>query len=63
MLGDTRGELDRSAEWLQPSSRSAICSFAYGTGGALPEPHEMTSSRLFLGMFLTKGLSVHEGGM
>ena len=51
----TQGELDRAVEGHQPSSRTCICSFVWGgTGGALPEPYKMTSSRLLVCRFLTK---------
>ena len=43
----TRGDLDRTVEGQQPSSRTGICSFVRGgTGGALPEPYKMTSSSI-----------------
>ena len=51
----TQGELDRAVEEHQPSSRTVICSLERGgTGGALPEPNKMTSSKLLVCMFLTK---------
>ena len=50
----TQGELDRAVEGHQPSSRTSICSFVRGgKGGALPEPHKMTSSRLLVSHKMT----------
>ena len=51
----TQRELCRALEGHQLTSRTSICSFVRGgTGGALPEPYQMTSSRLLVCMFLTK---------
>ncbi|KAK0149974.1 hypothetical protein N1851_009262 [Merluccius polli] len=51
----TRGELDRVVEGHQHNSRTGIYSFVReGTGGALPEPYKMTSSRLLACMCLTQ---------
>ncbi|KAK0153437.1 hypothetical protein N1851_004874 [Merluccius polli] len=51
----TQGELDRVVEGHQHNSRTGICSFVReGTGGALPEPYKMTSSRLLVYLCLTK---------
>lgn len=41
-------ELDRATKGHQPSSRIRICFFVRGTGGALPEPNKLTSSRLII---------------
>lgn len=51
-----RGELYRAIEIeCQPSRRSGISCFVQGgTVGMLPEPKEITSSRLLVFMFLNK---------
>ena len=66
--GDTRrpavtwGELDRAVEGHQPSSRTSICFFMRGgTGGALPEPYKMTSSRILVSYQNCQKQTRHEG--
>ncbi|CAB1424268.1 unnamed protein product [Pleuronectes platessa] len=58
----TGGELDGAVEGDQPSSRTGICSFVLGeTGGALPEPFKMTSSRLLVSSIGTAAKTVAVG--
>ena len=50
----TQGEMDKAVEVQQPSSRTGICSFVRGAGGALPVPYKITPSGLLVCMLLTK---------
>ena len=79
--GDTRrqagtpGDVEGVVGGQQPSSRTATSSFLQGgTGGVLPEPCKMTSSRPLICLFLLKlaatdsmtvirGPDVHKWGM
>ncbi|KAL0185662.1 hypothetical protein M9458_017332, partial [Cirrhinus mrigala] len=62
----TSGDVEEAVGGQQPSSRTATSAFVQGgTGGALPEPCKMTSSRPQMCMCLLKRSRnrLHEGGM
>ncbi|KAI3354762.1 hypothetical protein L3Q82_004591 [Scortum barcoo] len=59
----TSGDVEEAVGGQQPSSRTATSAFVQGgTGGALPEPCKMTSSRPQMCMCLLKRLFYHLGG-